>query len=77
MTAFLYIFEQAFLDGQGLWSLSAPALVDGAAGEQQFPFSGMMGARIISRGGISKRKGLRMTIRLDAARRTECGRSRA
>jgi hypothetical protein len=25
MTAFLYIFEQALLDGQGLWSLSTPA----------------------------------------------------
>jgi hypothetical protein len=25
MTALLYIFEQALLDGQGLWSLSIPA----------------------------------------------------
>src|SRR5260221_110990 len=25
MTAFLYIFERALLDGQGLWSLSTPA----------------------------------------------------
>ena len=25
MTELLYIFEQAFLDGQGLWSLSRPA----------------------------------------------------
>jgi hypothetical protein len=25
MTALLYIFEQALLDGQGLWSLSLPA----------------------------------------------------
>ena len=24
MTALLYIFEQALLDGQGLWSLSTP-----------------------------------------------------
>jgi hypothetical protein len=28
MTALLYIFEQALLDGQGLWSLSIPARGD-------------------------------------------------